>query len=227
MVVRISVDQDVLRGNQDWAQRNRSSFKQNAVWTVNLMSSPGAGKTSVLENVIPILKDHLRLGVIEGDVMTTLDAERIASLGVKTVQINTRGACHLDAKMINETIQSLPLSQIDLLIIENVGNLVCPADFDLGEDHRITMLSVTEGADKVEKYPAVFQRADAILLNKVDLLPYLTFDVLRFKDEVDKVNPNAPVFQMSATSGEGLKLWTEWLVQVVKNRRTGSEKGFM
>lgn len=218
MTVRISINQDILRGNREWAERNRSAFSEHNVLTVNLMSSPGAGKTSVLEKVIPFLKEHVRLAVIEGDVATTYDAERIALLGIKAVQINTQGACHLDARMINETIQHLSLSEIDLLFIENVGNLVCPADFDLGEDLRITILSVTEGADKVEKYPSVFQCADAILLNKIDLLPHVPFDVGHFKIEAGKVSGDVPVFQVSAVTGEGLKAWAEWLVQQIKKR---------
>lgn len=223
MAARISLHQDVLRGNQEWAERNRSAFKQNHVFTVNIMSSPGAGKTSLLESVIPQLKKHLRLAVIEGDVCTTLDAERIAILGVKTVQINTQGACHLDAKMINDAIHRLPQTQIDLLFIENVGNLVCPADFDLGEHVRMTVLSVTEGADKAEKYPSVFRSAHAVLLNKIDLLPFVSFDVGRFRDVVSELNPVAPVFQLSATTGEGLTAWTDWLLQTMRERMEASE----
>lgn len=223
MVVHISLEKDVLRSNQEWAERNRLMFKENGIHTINLVSSPGSGKTSILEKAIPILRDWLQLGVIEGDVMTTLDAERIASLGIKAVQINTRGACHLDAKMIHEALQQLPLSEIDLLFIENVGNLVCPADFDLGEQERITILSVTEGVDKVEKYPYVFQNADAVLLNKIDLLPYLDFNLPRFDAEIQKLNPIASVYRMSAANGEGVRLWSEHLIQKLKKKHPESE----
>lgn len=223
MAARISLHMDVLRGNQEWAERNHSFFKKNQVFTVNIMSSPGSGKTSILEYVIPKLKKHLRVAVIEGDVYTTLDAERIALLGIKTIQINTLGACHLDARMINEAIHRLLQTQIDLLFIENVGNLVCPADFDLGEHVRMTVLSVTEGADKAEKYPSLFRRAHAVLLNKIDLLPYTTFNVERFQDVMSELNPDAPVFQMSAITGEGLSKWTDWLLQTMKERMEESD----
>lgn len=223
MTVRISLHKDVLHGNQEWAERNLQTFKNNQIFTINIMSSPGAGKTSMLESVIPRLKKQLRLAVIEGDLCTTLDAERIAHLGVKTVQINTQGACHLDARMINEAIHRIPLTEIDLLIIENVGNLVCPADFHLGEHARMTVLSVTEGADKAEKYPSVFRSADAILLNKIDLLPYVSFDIGRFRDIVNALNPAAPVFPISATSREGLDTWVDWLLQMMKKRMEQSE----
>lgn len=223
MAVRIPIHQDVLRGNRVWSERNRLAFKQNHIFTVNIMSSPGAGKTSLLESVIPQLKKHLRLAVIEGDICTTLDAERIALLDVKTIQINTLGACHLDAKMINDAIHCLPQTEIDLLFIENVGNLVCPADFDLGEDVRMTVLSVSEGADKAEKYPSIFRSAHAILLNKIDILPYISFDFGRFREVVSVLNPVAPIFPMSATTGEGLTEWMEWLLQTVRERTEQSE----
>lgn len=223
MAFRISLHKDVLSGNQEWAERNLYLFNTNHIFTINFMSSPGAGKTSLLESVIPQLKKHARLAVIEGDLCTTLDAERIAQLGVKTVQINTQGACHLDARMINDAILRIPLTQIDLLIIENVGNLVCPADFYLGEHVRMTVLSVTEGADKAEKYPFVFRSADAILLNKIDLLPYVSFDVGRFRVVMSEMNPSAPIFPMSATSREGLTPWTDWILQTMRDRMEQSE----
>lgn len=218
MAARVSLHQDVLRGNREWAERNRSACKSHRIFVVNLMSSPGAGKTSLLESVIPSLQTQLRVAVIEGDVCTTLDAERIARLGVRTAQINTLGACHLDARMINDVIAQLPLAQIDLLLVENVGNLVCPADFDLGEDCRITVISTTEGADKAEKYPSAFRNAHAVLLNKIDLLPYLAFDIKRIQHAVSALNPAAPVFPVSAITGEGLTAWTDWLLRQAKDR---------
>lgn len=212
MSIRISVQQDIMQGNNDWAEHNRTIFKTNDVFVINMLSSPGAGKTSILESVIPQLKHKLQIAVVEGDVYTTLDAERISSLGVRAVQINTRGACHLDARMINEVVQSLPLKLIDLLIIENVGNLVCPASFDLGEHCRVTVTSTTEGADKVEKYPEAFQRSSAILLNKIDLLPYLSFEEDQFELAVKEINSTASIFKISATTGEGVPQWEEWLM---------------
>lgn len=223
MSIRIEVGQEVLRGNREWAARNRSILHRNNVWTLNMMSSPGAGKTSILERVIPLLKEQMNVVVIEGDVMTTLDAERIRALGVQSVQINTQGACHLDARMIHDVIVQLPLQEIDLLLIENVGNLVCPADFALGEDMRIAVLSVTEGEDKVEKYPYVFQQADAILLNKIDLLPYLPFRVPKFLEEVHHANPYAPIFHVSAATGEGIAVWNDWLIQKGKQHQRSAE----
>jgi hydrogenase nickel incorporation protein HypB len=191
------------------------------------MSSPGAGKTSLLERAIPRLERCLQVAVIEGDVCTTLDAERIARLSVKTVQINTQNACHLDARMVSNALHRFPQASIDLLFIENVGNLVCPADFDLGEHCRLTVISTPEGADKAEKYPSAFQSAHAVLLNKIDLLPYVAFDVGRFREVVSELNPAAPVFPMSAATGEGVADWTDWLLQMMKRERTvGSEKKF-
>ncbi|MDF2658756.1 MAG: hypB [Paenibacillus sp.] len=213
MVIRVAVEQEIFRGNREWAMRNRAMLQMHQVCAVNLMSSPGAGKTSVLERAIPQLAVRLRTVVIEGDVMTALDAERIAVLGIPAVQINTRGACHLDAKMIHDVLVKLPLAEIDLLLIENVGNLVCPADFELGEQLRVTVLSVTEGEDKVEKYPYIFRKADAVLLNKTDLLPYVPFDVPRFRKELWQANPDVEVIHTSASTGEGIDSWTDWLIR--------------
>ncbi|PYY25933.1 hydrogenase nickel incorporation protein HypB [Paenibacillus illinoisensis] len=219
MSFRIPVQQNMMRGNDEWAKRNRNMLAEHNVFTINMLSSPGAGKTSLLEAVIPRLKQQLHVAVIEGDVYTTLDAERIANLGIPTVQINTQGACHLDAKMINSALQSLPLSRMNLLIIENVGNLVCPASFDLGEDCRVTVISTTEGADKVEKYPEAFQRSHAILLNKIDLLPYLNFKTDQFRRAVEQINLKVPIFNISAITGEGRELWEEWLTKRVCQNR--------
>lgn len=216
MSIRISVHQDIMRGNDEWAKRNRTILEEYNVFTINMLSSPGAGKTSLLEAVIPRLKPQLQVAVIEGDVCTTLDAERIAALGVQAIQINTQGACHSDARMINEVVQSLPLSLIDLLIIENVGNLVCPASFDLGEHCRVTVTSTTEGADKVEKYPEAFQRSHAILLNKIDLMPHLNFGIEQFELGLRKIRSKAPIFHTSAKTGEGVQEWEEWLKKRVR-----------
>jgi len=194
---------------------------------MNLMSSPGAGKTSLLERLIPELSAHITIGVIEGDLCTTLDAERIAKLGVQAVQINTDGACHLDARMVHDALQRFNAHRVDLLFIENVGNLVCPADFDLGEHRRIAMLSVTEGADKVEKYPNVFTYADALIVSKIDLLPYVNFDEQFYETEARRLNPDASLFRVSAVTGEGIDEWTRWIlgiVRVFKNERGSNSR---
>lgn len=223
----ISVQRDVLRGNAEWAERNRLFLKERGIYAVNLISSPGAGKTRLLECMLPEIGKILKVGVIEGDVCTTLDAKRIAKLGIPAVQINTHGACHLDARMVHDALQRFAENQLDLVFIENVGNLVCPADFDLGEHHRVAMLSVTEGADKVEKYPHVFAYADSVILNKIDLLPYVSFDELYFEREVCRVNPNSPRFRVSAVTGEGVDEWGRWMVRVVREFKNERESDFM
>jgi hydrogenase nickel incorporation protein HypB len=210
--MRIAVGKPVLAGNQAIAGRNRAAFARHSVLVLNLMSSPGAGKTTFLERWLPQVRERLRIGVIEGDIATTLDAERIAACGVPAVQINTRGACHLDARMIERVLCHFDLPGLDCLIIENVGNLVCPAEFDLGETLRITLASTAEGEEKPVKYPASFRGANAVLLTKTDLLPVLTFDVDRFCGAVRELNPAMPIFPISAVTGEGMAAWTEWLM---------------
>lgn len=211
MTERVYMERNILQGNQAIAQENRNLLKKESILTMNVLSSPGAGKTTFLEKLLPKIKERFNVAVIEGDVATTLDSERIAAHGVHAVQINTHGACHLDAKMISGALKHFDLANFDMLIIENVGNLVCPAEFDLGEDLRIVLLSTTEGLDKVVKYPVAFRRADAVILNKIDLLPYLSFDVHQFKADVQRLNPNAPIFLISAVSGEGMEEWINWL----------------
>ncbi|MFC7442975.1 hydrogenase nickel incorporation protein HypB [Laceyella putida] len=223
MKKQVYLQKSVLHGNQAWAEQNRKLFQKHSVLTVNLISSPGAGKTTLLERTIKDLKKYLRVGVIEGDVATTLDAEKIAAQGVKTVQINTHGACHLDAKMISKIVENIQLSELDLLVIENVGNLVCPAEFDLGENLRVALLSTAEGEDKVLKYPSVFERADVVILNKIDLLPYVAFNLKRFAQEIKKVNPNIPIFQLSAMNGEGMVQWITWLLNECEKQKQKTE----
>ncbi|WP_235062678.1 hydrogenase nickel incorporation protein HypB [Thalassobacillus devorans] len=211
MTKHIPMKHDVLQTNKTYAEQNRTRFYDENTFTINLISSPGSGKTSVLEKTIKNLKTIMNIGVIEGDVATDLDAARIAKHNVKAVQINTHGACHLDAKMVAGVLSLFPLKEIDLMVIENVGNLVCPAAFDLGEHVNVALLSTTEGADKVVKYPTVFENADVVLLNKIDLLPYTGFDLKQFRDDVHQLNPDAPIFELSAHSGEGIGRWTKWL----------------
>ncbi|WP_240689450.1 hydrogenase nickel incorporation protein HypB [Ammoniphilus sp. YIM 78166] len=208
---RVMLNKDVLHGNQVQANHNRMLFVQHSLLTINVMSSPGSGKTTFLERTIQCLKAQWRMAVIEGDLATSLDAERIASCGVEVIQINTHGACHLTSSMISSVLPTFDLSELDLVVIENVGNLVCPADFDLGEHLRVTLLSTPEGTDKIVKYPSVFQSSDAVILNKVDLLPYVPFDLKQFHQSLKEINPNVATFLVSALKGEGMDQWIHWL----------------
>jgi hydrogenase nickel incorporation protein HypB len=207
----IPVETDVMQANQHWADHNREDFLAKNVYSVNLMSAPGAGKTSVLEKTLARLKDDFRLGVIEGDLVTTLDADRIAALGIPSYQITTGTVCHLDARMVHKALHKFPIKDLDILFIENVGNLVCPAEFELGEDLKVMVYSTVEGAEKPKKYPLMFHEADAVILNKIDLLPYSGVSIDELKRNVREVNPYAPIFPVSCMSGEGLGDWILWL----------------
>lgn len=209
--MRVKLEQPVLQGNDAAARANRERFERHRLPVLNLISSPGAGKTTFLERWLA--QTELRVGVIEGDLATSLDAERIAACGAQVVQINTHGACHLDATMVARALDHLDLDRLDCLVIENVGNLVCPAAFDLGESLRITLLSPTEGEDKPAKYPPSFRRADAVLLTKIDLLPYLGCDLDRLTGSIQALNPDVPILYVSAQTGEGMAEWSEWLRQ--------------
>ncbi|MGP4081417.1 hydrogenase nickel incorporation protein HypB [Pseudalkalibacillus sp. R45] len=220
------IHRSIFAGNQKIASQIRTIFRQHQIVAINLISSPGAGKTTILEKTIDFLSDkNIKLGVIEGDIATTLDAERIAAHNVKSVQINTHGACHLDADMIQNVLSNFQLDDLDLLIIENVGNLVCPSDFDLGEHYRIAVASTTEGEDKVNKYPSVFKQADAVLLNKTDLLPYIPFNQNKFSADLEKINGKAQLFKMSALEGEGIDKWVNWLEEKIKSNACLNGKG--
>jgi hydrogenase nickel incorporation protein HypB len=213
---KIKIAQDALDANTTIAQANRADFDRAEVRVVNMMSAPGAGKTSLLERVLGDLAG-VRVAVLEGDVQGSLDADRLASLHVPVTQINTDpgfgGECHLDANMVRSAIPSLPLGEVDLLVIENVGNLVCPAEFRVGEDVRVMVASVTEGEDKPLKYPLMFRTCELVLVNKVDLLPHLDFDLDRFLYNLEKVNPAARRILTSARTGEGLAEWRDWLTR--------------
>jgi hydrogenase nickel incorporation protein HypB len=209
--MKIKVASKILDANERLAAENRKIFRNKGVYVINLMSSPGAGKTSLLENTIRALSSSIRLGVIEGDIAGTDDAARIACLGAPVVQINTGGACHLDANMINDVLKELPLEELDLLIIENVGNLVCPAEFKVGEDMKAMILSLTEGHDKPLKYPLMFQESSALLINKIDLKPYIDVDVNKIKRDALSLNPSTRIFEISCKTGEGIGEWTAWL----------------
>lgn len=209
----ISVERDILAKNNAFAATNRQLFQAAGVFALNLMSSPGAGKTSLLVRTLTDLKGRTPMAVIEGDQRTSLDADRIRATGVPAVQINTGAGCHLDARMITEAVGSLTPARNSLLFIENVGNLVCPAGFDLGQGARVVVVSVTEGEDKPLKYPNMFAIADLVLINKVDLLPHLVFDVARLTGYVRRIKPDVPVLEVSAATGRGLDRWYQWLAQ--------------
>jgi hydrogenase nickel incorporation protein HypB len=213
----VKVLEDVLDANGTIAAANRADFDRAGVTVVNLMSAPGAGKTTLLERSLRRL-DGVRAGVLEGDVQTTLDADRIAHLHLPVTQINTDpsfgGECHLDANMVRSALPSLPLDSLDLLVIENVGNLVCPAEFRVGEDFRVMVTSVTEGEDKPLKYPLMFRACDLVIVNKLDLLPHLDIDVDRFVANIEAVNPRAERMLMSARTGDGVEAFREWLVHI-------------
>ena len=214
--MKVSVVKNILEANERIARENRALFDENKLVVFNLMSSPGAGKTSLLEKTIDVLKNDLRIGVIEGDIQSSHDADRIAEKGIPVVQINTGGACHLDGNMIRETFAEFDFSELDLLVVENVGNLVCPAEFQVGEDFKAMILSVTEGEDKPSKYPLMFRESKVLLINKIDLIPYLDCSLESFKKEALKVNPDLTVFEISCKTGEGLEAWCDWLRNQVK-----------
>jgi hydrogenase nickel incorporation protein HypB len=207
----VQIEQDILGKNNEYANSNRRYFTEHGVLALNLVSSPGSGKTTLLTRSITDLQTELALSVIEGDQQTANDAERIRASGAKAIQVNTGKGCHLDAHMVGHALESLQPSQGSVLFIENVGNLVCPAAFDLGEAHKVAILSVTEGEDKPIKYPDMFYAADLMLLNKIDLLPHLNFNVDKCIEYARKVNPRIRVLRVSATTGEGMPAWYQWI----------------
>jgi hydrogenase nickel incorporation protein HypB len=214
--LKIPVVKNILEANERIAEENRKLFEKDKVVVINLMSSPGSGKTSLLERTIDLVKDRIRMGVIEGDVQSVRDAERIAEKGIPAVQINTDGACHLDSNMIRNALYAFDLSQLDVLVVENVGNLVCPAEFDVGEDHKVMILSVTEGSDKPEKYPLMFHESSVLLINKIDLLPYVDCSMEEIRDISLRINPNLEIFEISCRTGEGIDRWADWLSKQTK-----------
>ncbi|MTV48802.1 hydrogenase nickel incorporation protein HypB [Heliobacillus mobilis] len=217
--MQIKLGHNLLGTNQTVAEENREKLRQKGVYFLNLMSSPGAGKTTLLEKTLALVKDRLKVAVIEGDVATTKDAERVARHGIPVVQINTHGACHLDAAMVRDVLDTFPLEQLDLLIVENVGNLVCPAEFDLGETVKVVVLSTTEGNDKVPKYPLMFREAGAMILNKIDLLPFTDFNLEELAVDLEGLHPGLPRFDLSARTGEGMEQWLDWLVAQVRSEK--------
>jgi hydrogenase nickel incorporation protein HypB len=221
----VQIEQDILSKNNTYANANRQTFDERGIFALNLVSSPGSGKTTLLCKTIELLKGAVAINVVEGDQQTANDAERIRATGVAALQINTGKGCHLDGHMVGHAMQRLQPADESLFLIENVGNLVCPAAFDLGEHHKVAILSVTEGEDKPLKYPDMFAAADVMLLNKCDLLPYLQFDADLAEANARRVNPKLTVFRVSATSGDGLSAWLDWIrsgLQAQRAKRTES-----
>jgi hydrogenase nickel incorporation protein HypB len=215
----ITIEHKILKKNADIALENRARFDAARVFVVGLVSSPGSGKTSLLERTLQKLQGRARCAVIEGDVQTDNDARRIAALGVPAVQIVTNGTCHLEARMVQEALPQVDLAGLDLLFVENVGNLVCPSSYELGEHVRVVLASTTEGEDKPLKYPAMFRKSQVLVLNKVDLLPYVPFDLAKARAYALQVNPELRVFETSCTTGQGLDAWVDWLLAERATRR--------
>ena len=215
-MAKISVVKQVLDANDRIARENRKLFDEKGIYVINLMSSPGAGKTTLVEKTIGALRQMFTISVIEGDIQDTYDAIRVAKLDIPVVQINTGGGCHIDANMVREALADLNLDGVDLLINENVGNLVCPAEFKIGENAKIMILSTPEGADKPSKYPLMFHESSVMLINKMDLIPYVSFDLAKAKADALKCNPELKIFEVSCKTGEGLDGWYQWIASQIK-----------
>jgi hydrogenase nickel incorporation protein HypB len=213
----ITIERKVLEKNDDLARRNRELFAKQRTFVINLVSSPGSGKTSLLEKTLEYLRGKLKIAVIEGDVQTDLDAQRVARFDVPVAQIVTNGGCHLEAKLVADALDRLDLAGIELLVIENVGNLVCPSNYDLGEAMKVVVASTTEGDDKPLKYPAMFRNASVLIINKIDLLPYLDCDIAALKENALQINPSLTVFETSCRSGSGIPEWCAWLQRKANN----------
>lgn len=218
----IEVMANLLSANDIQAEVNRAHFRKNNCLAINVIGSPGAGKTSLLEKTLPLLTVDLHVGVIEGDIFTSKDADRIAAHEVPVIQINTGGGCHLDSKMVSKVLPEFNCQATDLMIIENVGNLVCPADFDLGEAFKVIVLSIVEGDDKPAKYPVIFRNAKAVVLNKMDLEAFTDVNMENMKQDILAINPEIRIFEVSCRNGNGLELWTSWLSQEVRTYQENS-----
>ena len=213
-MTRIKVFSNIMKSNEDMALKNRQVFSHYNIPVVNMMSSPGSGKTSLLEKTINKLGEKINIAVLEGDLQTDRDAQRIGKYDVQVAQINTDGACHLDANMINKALSAFDFTKIDIFFIENVGNLVCPAGFDLGEKYRVNLVSVPEGDDKVIKYPVIFRKCDVLLINKIDLLPYISFNLERLKNEALNIRPDMKIIEISCLTNKGMQGWYEWIESI-------------
>ena len=222
-MMEIKILRNILSANDQRAKENRQLLDRNGVFAINITASPGAGKTSLIMETIRRLKSRTKIGVIEGDVSSSVDAEAVAKEGIPVVQINTGGTCHLDATMLSNAFEGLPLPEIDLLFIENVGNLICPASFALGEDRNVLVASVPEGDDKPHKYPVMFSNADLVILNKIDLLPHVDFDRQAFREAVKGRNEKAPILEISCKTGRGIDRWVAWLVDQLAMSHSSSQ----
>jgi hydrogenase nickel incorporation protein HypB len=218
MTTRIPVVEKILSANDRLASENRSRFDAAGIFAINVMASPGAGKTSLIEQTVGALKDQLRIGMINGDIATSFDADRAAAAGAAAVQINTGGDCHLDAVMLQSALPQLALENLDLVIVENVGNLVCPAEFKLGTHKSVLVASIPEGDDKPYKYPGMYRGVDAVVINKIDLLPYVPFRMDFFCKGIEALNPGVAQFQLSCRTGDGMQAWLDWLLENVNRR---------
>jgi hydrogenase nickel incorporation protein HypB len=216
MSQNIPIVEKIFSANDRLAEENRAQIDSAGVFSINIMASPGAGKTSLIERTVRALQGKLHIGMINGDIATSLDADRAAAAGAQAVQINTGGECHLDAIMLQQALQSMNLSTLDLLIVENVGNLICPASFMLGTHKNVLVASIPEGDDKPYKYPGMYRGADAVVINKIDLLPYVPFRMDYFQKGIEVLNPGVVQFQLSCRTGEGLDAWMDWLISQVK-----------
>lgn len=221
--MEISMTRNILERNTKKSDELKALFKDKGVLVLNIISSPGSGKTSLLERTLSALKGELNMAVVEGDVMTDNDAQRVAATGAQAVQINTEGGCHLDSSMVSLAVDQIDLEGLDILFVENVGNLVCPAEFEVGEDAKVAMLSVTEGDDKPQKYPLLFEISSVMVLNKTDLLPYVDFDMEKASNFARKLNADIAIFAVSCRTGEGLESWYDWLRARVKEKKKAIE----
>jgi hydrogenase nickel incorporation protein HypB len=220
MTVRIPIVENILNANDRLAEENRARIDSAGVFSINIMASPGAGKTSLIEQTLPRLKEKLRVAVVDGDIATSIDADRAAQAGAQAaIQVNTGGDCHLDAVMLRGALDQLELTQFDLLIVENVGNLVCPANFQIGTHLNVLVASIPEGDDKPYKYPGMYRGMQVLIINKIDLLPYVPFNMDYFRTGVEVLNPGVITFPISAKTGEGLDAWIDWLMDQVKNKK--------
>ena len=219
MTKKISVVEKIHSANDQLALENKQQLDQADLFSLNIMASPGAGKTSLIENTLPLLKSDYKIAAIDGDVATSIDADRAAEAGATAVQINTGGQCHIDAHMLRNALMELDLDGFDLLLVENVGNLICPASFKLGTDKNVLIASIPEGDDKPYKYPAMYQDVDALIINKIDLLPYVKFNMEYFQKGVQMLNPDLITFPISCTTGEGIEEWVNWVVEHIKEKK--------
>lgn len=217
--MEIKIMKNILDRNQNKADEVRKLLTEKKVKMVNIISSPGAGKTTLLERTCEALGGKIRIGIIEGDITTDRDAQRLKKYNIPIVVINTEGGCHLDSHSISKVIGMFDLDKLDLLFVENVGNLICPSEFDLGEDFKLAVVSTTEGDDKPAKYPRLFSEAGAVILNKTDLLPYTNFNIEAFKADLAAINPRVPLFKISATRGDGLQVWLDWMEQQLNSKQ--------